>query len=149
MIGNNKVWAGSNKIDLTKDTTYDLSIYATKEELETVKGMIEVSARIVYTHNVRYQLSAGTSISVSIDYDYITIQPAACMARTTGSNSTMSAVVPPKYVMKKGTSGYVPLVLISDTIFVNVSANSTSITFTKADDSSYQMCNIVFYKYDT
>jgi len=68
LIGNNKVWAGSNKIDLTKDTTYDLSIYATKEELETVKGMIEVSARIVGSGKVSVRNGSDITTVPSCDY---------------------------------------------------------------------------------
>ena len=64
---------GQNKIDLTKDTTYDLTIYATKEELETVKGMIEVSARIVETKGLQV---SGSSSNNNVTYtvaecDYI------------------------------------------------------------------------------
>ena len=57
VVGNTKMW-------------YNRTEVATKEELENVKGMIDVSARLVGVYGYA---SSETSVSISYNFDYIKI----------------------------------------------------------------------------
>ena len=113
MVCNNKVYAGRNKIDLTKDTTYDLSTYVTKEDLEKVKGMIDVSARLVHTMHMNDSTvgsSSGNAYDYRINYtvkpcDYIKLKFINYFNDTT---TTANNVYPNEMLIYKGCTGRCP-----------------------------------------
>ena len=114
MLGKTKAWFGPNKIELTKDTVYthptskqcnynvDTSNLVTKDELEKVKGMIDVSARIVGSGQYSKLFTTDTSKttttgSVNIQLptcDYIELESALVKipysTAVTSSNAQLS-----------------------------------------------------------
>ena len=143
---------GQNKIDLTKDTSYihptnkqcnyepDLSNYATKEELETVKGMIEVSARIVETK--------GLQVSGSSSNNNATYTVAECDYIILYGKSDES-IYSAKSVCYKGGSAYVSALITGGVYNSLVSLSSNGKTLTVKAATNQMELSYICYKYDT
>lgn len=103
---------------MTKDTTYDLTSYATKEELEKVKGMIDVSARIVGSGVCQQSFDGVTddkSKTATFNFqlpecDYVEIQPlhvdfpyaSAVTSDTAVVSTALVTIMPPKVILVRG-----------------------------------------------
>lgn len=161
MICNNKVYAGKNLLDLTKDTVYihpttkqcnysiDTSNFVTKTELNKVKGMIDVSARVVGSKQaIAGNASQTVTVPVSIDYDYIEIYPAFTINKSASEYSGYAAVASsvPVIVAKDGT-GIISVEDCEHTAGVQCSASQ--VYFYSTGNYIHFDCTVVFYKYDS
>ena len=163
MLGKTKAWFGPNKVELTKDTVYvhpsskqcnynvDTSNLVTKDELEKVKGMIDVSARVIGSKKV-YKSSAATSQSVAAvsGYDYIEIYIAH---KPIGDSAHYSIATTTPVVIANGGSGMVSMYGNVNSIyytFVEVNCTASSIDFevVSFENDVNFACTVTFYKYD-
>ena len=126
----------------------DTSNLVTKEELDKVKGMIEVSARVVGSEIIGGSSSDRSySLSVSIDYDYIEIYPAFTVNSSSTNYSGYAAVQSstPIIIAKNGSGR---LTMGDSDDIVNVSCDASTIELS-CDNYICFYGTVVFYKYDT
>lgn len=152
-------------MELTKDTVYkhptvkqcdysvDLTNCATKDELEKVKGMIDVSARIVHTgsfwvDSLNYTAKYAAKIACATEYDYVEV--------STGPFIISDVVYPTTLtIIKKGDTANVPGVYndssYSRTIIwpFEITANSDGISSSIEMTSRLLYMSATFYKYDS
>ena len=159
----NQVYVGANKSKLVythpanKQCNYsvDTSKLATKEELEKVKGMIDVSARIVGSGTLLISGTAGnvvkSSMEVSVDYDFVEL---VLIPFTPSSDN--SVLTP--YYSTKVLKGYNGSIVINhkginstyECRVADVSATADKITasYTVENRSTAEAAySVVFYKY--
>ena len=162
MICNNKVYAGKNKLDLTKDTVYkhpstkqcnysiDTSNFVTKTELNKVKGMIDVSARVIGSKSVYSHSGGSVSADVIIGYDYIEIY----VAYTPVGNNAIAVATTTPIIIANGGTGIISMDTNANNektyTYVEISCTSTTIDFVRASYADPVFaCTIVFYKYNS
>ena len=157
ILGKTKAWFGSGLTELTKDndTTYDLSKYATKLDLETVKKeMNDVGARLVGSMPI-YADNRSISVEVrySYNFDYVEIIPATV---TIGLSSGITTFIQPPVAICKNCSGVVSFSTCNDNgdatlnrneCLVNVTQTSTNIQLKYTFINSRFGGTINFYKY--
>ena len=159
----NQVYAGANKTKLvythptSKQCNYnvDTSNLVTKDELEKVKGMIEVSAKIVGSGTLSIYGTAGnvveSSMTVSVDYDFVEL---VLIPFTPSSDNS---VLTPYYSTKvlKGYNGSIVIkhnginstyeCRVAD---VSATANKITARYTVENRSTAEATySVVFYKY--
>ena len=144
-----------------------MSTYATKEELDKVKGMIDVSARIVgsdifYIGAYTTDKEVASSLAVTVDYDYaelVLIPFSLKITSQTNSNPVINDIMSGFYSVKLVNGGKCEVVIKttptsgSDSIS-HVVAKSTGSTITTSfcpGGSNYCSATytVIFYKYDS
>ena len=157
ILGKTKAWFGSGLTELTKDndTTYDLSQYATKLDLETVKKeMNDVGARLVGSMPIYADpRKVSTSVSYSYNFDYVEIIPASVTIGLTNGGVTF---IQPPVAICKNCSGVVSFSIVTDSgddatghneCLVKVTQTYTDIELKYRYINSHFSGTINFYKY--
>lgn len=129
---------------------YNKTEVATKEELENVKGMIEVSAKIVYSTEVPDKASA---VSIPVEYNYVGITSvwfaSDVEANSDDPTSTLSQV---NITVNKGGDALLPAVIWGqgrpDCKMIRATASASEVRFNASiSNTRYAGLTIVAYKY--
>ena len=129
---------------------YNQTEVATKEELENVKGLIDVSAKIVYSTNIKHRVD---SVDIPVDYDYVIITVVSYESKMIhDTDSPIGMVSQVNVTVNKGGTADIPVVyeVQAHTYFeiVTVTALSSSISFDcNVKRTDYVGITIVAYKY--
>lgn len=118
MVGLSKMW-------------YNQTEVATKEELENVKGMIDVSARLVYSAKV----DVSDAIPIPVEYDYAIITTTLSVPGSGDQLSTEPVLFQSNITICKGGTARVPAYAAINSdhnayMGVEVTAYASSLSFT-------------------
>lgn len=169
ILGKSKGWFNSSLIEFpykhpsTKQCNYsvDTSNFVTKSDLDKVKGMIDVSARVVHSAGFRQSVTINVS---NKPYDYAEIVIFSKMAQADGGTSEKNygyVTVPGTTVtVKVGCTANIPVMCIYNRNEIRLSNSIGTVTATSsslnisipvdADHNSYYCSgSVTFYKYDS
>ena len=128
---------------------YNQTEVATKTELEKVKGMIDVSARLVYSVAVPDGVDA---VSIPVDYDYVIITTTFYNINYS-NDTTVGSCYQYNVTVNKGGTAYIPAVYAGSYNkpshgHITAEALTREISFnTMIEYSFYTRLTIVAYKY--